>query len=891
MPENQGPPGEDNSTETYAGPASPLQTLGNYRLVHKIGEGGMGEVYRAEQLRPVRRVVALKLIKLGMDTRDVVARFESERQALALMNHPCIARVFDAGATAQGRPYFVMEYVQGVPITKYCDTHRLTVTERLELMIKVCEGVQHAHQKGIIHRDIKASNILIGFQDGKPTPKIIDFGVAKATDQRLSEHSLHTALGQMIGTPEFMSPEQAEMSGLDIDVRTDIYSLGVLLYLLLVGTFPFDRRDPGRSSLEQFRRRLREEEPPKPSARMSALGDAATAPAHARRMDVRTLRRALRGDLDWITMKALEKDRTRRYSSASELASDIASHLKHEPVSASPPGTAYRMGKFVRRHRVGVAATGFVLLALITGVIGTSIGMIRAIRAERGARQAEQQAERDAEAARRVSDFLVQLFKVSNPGEAQGNSVLARDLLDRGAAAIDRELAGRPLVQARLMAIMGEVYRNLGLYGNAQPLLERALQIRRDRLGTDHADVADSLEELGRLLQNTGRYEQARPLFEEALAIREAVSPRDDAAVVESLINLANLHRSKGETAPARTLYGRALALSDTTFAPDDPRLGDVLNSIAELMRRTGEYQAARPLYEKSLAIREKALGPEHPDVAASLNNLTILLTNLGEFQEARQLCDRALQIREKVLGPRHPDVAATLTNRAELYRWQEQYDEARPLYERALAIREAAFGRDHPDVASSLNNLAILMVQTGELENARILYEDSLAIRRRTLGEGHPDVAASMHNLAILLASMEEYERALSHYEQSRALWEKKYGPEHPNVASSLYSQALLMVGIGRYAEARPLYDRALAIRENTLSLNHTLVAQVYHSLGCLSALEGRREDALVSLRLALERGLRSDNVADEPALQSLRGDPEFEALVTEFKRTPATN
>jgi serine/threonine protein kinase/WD40 repeat protein len=370
--------------DAYRSPSS--GQIGPYRLLRKLGAGGMGEVYEAEQREPVRRKVALKLIKWGMDTRSVVARFEAERQALAMMDHPCIAKVFDAGATDQGRPYFAMELVKGVPITDYCDRHKLPTQQRLELFMQVCEGVQHAHQKGIIHRDIKPSNVLVTIQDDKPVPKIIDFGVAKATEQRLTEKTVFTELGQLVGTPEYMSPEQAEMTGLDIDTRTDVYSLGVLLYELLSGALPFEPRELRQAGYDEIRRRIREDEPAKPSTRVSSLGEAASTAASNRGTEAGALIKRLRGDLDWISMKALEKDRTRRYGSPADLAADVARHLHSEPVLAGPPSTAYKMKKFVRRHRFGVATASVIALALVLGVLGTTYGMVNA---RREARRAE----------------------------------------------------------------------------------------------------------------------------------------------------------------------------------------------------------------------------------------------------------------------------------------------------------------------------------------------------------------------------------------------------------------------------------------------------------------------------------------------------------------------
>jgi non-specific serine/threonine protein kinase/serine/threonine-protein kinase len=401
-----------------ASPSSP-EFIGNYRILQKLGEGGMGEVYEAEQTAPIRRRVALKIIKWGMDTNQVVARFESERQALALMNHPNIARVFDAGATETGRPFFVMECVKGVPITEYCDTNRLNNRQRLELLIQVCEGIQHAHQKGIIHRDIKASNVLVTIQDDRPIPKIIDFGVAKAISQRFTE------MGQFIGTPEYMSPEQAEMTALDVDTRTDVYSLGVLMYELLVGVLPFESNELRSVGFDEIRKKIREQDPPKPSTRLTTPGFNTDHAIKNRKTDLSALTKQLKGELDWITMKAMAKDRTQRYASASELAADVLRYLKHEPVVAGPPSAMYRLRKYVRRHKVGVAAATVVVLAMILGITGTTIGLLKAVKAEKKARE-------EAETVQQVSDFLVSLFEVSDPNETKGNTITAREILDKG---------------------------------------------------------------------------------------------------------------------------------------------------------------------------------------------------------------------------------------------------------------------------------------------------------------------------------------------------------------------------------------------------------------------------------------------------------------------------
>ena len=427
-----------------------------YRLLEKIGEGGMGEVWVAEQTEPVRRRVALKVIKRGMDSEQVLARFEAERQALALMEHPAIARVFDAGTTPDGRPYFAMEYIEGVPITEYCDRYKLTTHDRLDLFGKVCEGVQHAHQKGVIHRDLKPSNILVGQRDGKAEPKIIDFGVAKAMAQPLTERTMFTEMGALIGTPEYMSPEQIEPSGLGIDTRTDVYSLGVLLYELLTGELPFGTRELRTAGFDELRRLIREVDPPRPSMRLSTLGENSIASAKSRQSEPATLTRQIRGDLDWITMKALEKDPARRYGSPSDLAMDIGRYLIDEPVLAGSPGAVYRMRKFVRRHRVGVIAVTAAMVGLVafTGAVTAQAGRI-AVERDR--------ANLEAEISRRSEEFLIGLFEVSAPSESRGNSVTAIELLENGRKEIERDLAGEPEVRASLMEMMEQAYVQLGL--------------------------------------------------------------------------------------------------------------------------------------------------------------------------------------------------------------------------------------------------------------------------------------------------------------------------------------------------------------------------------------------------------------------------------------------
>ena len=795
-----------------------------YKLLEELGSGGMGVVYKAEQIKPVKRNVALKIIKLGMDTKQVVARFETERQALAVMDHPNIAKVFDGGTTETGRPYFVMEIVRGLPITEYCDKHKLTTRERLELLTHVCQAIQHAHQKGVIHRDLKPSNILVMVQEDKPVPKIIDFGIAKAIEHRLTERTLFTEQGQLIGTPEYMSPEQAEMSGLDVDTRTDIYSLGVILYELLVGVLPFDPETLRSASFGEIQRIIREKEPPKASTRLSTLGDTQTSIAEHRKADPSSLRKELKGDLDWITMRAMAKDRTQRYASASELEADIERYIRHEPVVAGPPSTIYRIRKYIKRHKVGVAAAALVILAILIGITGTSIGLFKAVRAEKRARM-------EAETAQQVSDFLVELFKVSDPSEARGNTVTAREILDKGADKIDRELKDEPLVRARLMNTMGEVYHSLGLYNDAQALLEKGLAIREQSL--DHVDpaVAESLTALGNLFWRKGNYERARSLHERALEIRKEVFGPEHRTVASSLNNLANLLSDSGDYEGAKPLYERAVEIWEKTSGSDDTDLAIALNGLGLLLYEMGDYDEARPLYERSLAIYEKILGAEHPDLTNPLMNLGMLLRAIGEYEKARSHYERSLAIEEKTFGPEHPHIATTLSNLAILHATTANFEAARPLFERVLAINEKALGPEHPKVGSDVTNLGIINAQMGDFKTARPLLERGLAIKEKALGPNHPRVANDINNLASLLRDMGDSEAALPLVERALAIREKTLGPEHPSVASSLNALADVLVETGDFAGVKPLFERALTIQEKAVGPDHADVATILNS------------------------------------------------------------
>jgi serine/threonine protein kinase len=594
------PTPEDARRETVVLAEGLGTVIGPYKLLEQIGEGGMGLVFVAEQQHPVKRRVALKIIKPGMDSRQVIARFEAERQALAMMDHTNIARVYDGGSTPAGRPYFVMELVKGTPITHYCDKQRLPTHRRLELFLDVCQAVQHAHQKGIIHRDLKPSNVLVSHHDVSPVIKVIDFGIAKPTSGQLTDMTVYTAFAQLVGTPLYMSPEQAGSGDLDVDTRSDVYSLGVLLYELLTGTTPFDGETLKSAGYEEMRRIIREDEPPVPSARLSTMPQAHLCTiADKRSLEPYRLSRQVRGDLDWIVMKALEKDRNRRYESASALASDVQACLNDQSVQACPPSASYRFRKFVRRNRRLIATLSIILTVL---VVATAVSIRQAFRA----RAAEQRAASEAEIATAINNFLLQdLLRQASvqvhieEGFAGNPNLTVKEALDRAAAKIETRFQDQPVVEAAIRLTIGRAYRTVGERELALTHLERAADLYTTHLGTDHPATLDSLFFLAMAYQDE-RITDAIALLEHTFERRKATLGPDHSLTLVTLNSLGEACRKAGQLEKAEQVIRRALERKKIALGLDCAITANSIHDLALVCRDSGRYSEAIALFEQA---------------------------------------------------------------------------------------------------------------------------------------------------------------------------------------------------------------------------------------------------------------------------------------------------
>lgn len=771
-------------------------TVGRYRLEAKIGEGGFGVVYRAHQEAPVRRDVALKIIKIGMDTRRVVSRFEMERQTLAQLNHPNTTRVLDAGSTERGRPYFVMELVDGAPITHHCETNDLTIEERLELFLQTCAAVQHAHQRAIIHRDIKPSNVLVQRVDGEASVKVIDFGIARALDPQDAPQTMATLRGAVIGTPEYMSPEQA--AGEALDTRTDVYSLGVLLYELLTGGHPFSEQLSRTHDVTERLRLVREVDPPRPSTR---VGDAR--PGDASEL-ARQRRKALRGDLDWIVMRALAKEPARRYASVGDLAADIRRYQRSEPVTAGPPGRAYRLKKFARRHRVGVIAGSVAAAAIALGMVGLFVGLAQArVEAER--------ARREASRATQVATLLKDLFEGVDPSVTRGRDApVLREILAGAAERIERSLADQPLVEAELRDTIGDTQLAIADYDMALENFRRAHALRRSRLGEAHPDTLAAANGVASALNMLGRHDEA------AAAMEEALTPwrnRDDSVSIASeLHTLGSIYRDQGELDRALATMQESLQEYESSAGADSPAALGVRHDIAAIYARQELYEIAermhRDVYEKRLEL----LGEDHPDTLYSMNSLAYLYGSLGRFEEGEPFYRQTLEGRRRVLGEDHPETLTSINNLAFLYARLGRLNEAESLFREALEKQASQLGAAHPLTLLTMNNVGTVLSMQKRHDEADPFLTSAYEGRRAALGADHHYTLFSAHRLGENRRELGRMDDAAHFFRIAADGRARTLGPAHPDAVASLEALSQALAADGHADEAARLLAEHLA-------------------------------------------------------------------------------
>ncbi|MGZ8993198.1 MAG: tetratricopeptide repeat protein [Burkholderiaceae bacterium] len=829
------------ATRRFAADPSNLtteKTIGPYKLIREIGRGGMGAVYLAvRDDDQYRKRVAIKLIRRGMDTEEILSRFRHERQILASLDHPNIARLLHGDMTDEGMPYFVMEYVEGLPLDKYCDQKKLSTTARLKLFLKVCAAVHYAHQNLVVHRDLKPGNIFV---TAEGEPKLLDFGIAKLLNPELYGQTLApTAVAQRPMTPDYASPEQVR--GQKITTASDVYTLGVLLYELLTGHRPYRFKHGQRKEMERV---ICDQEPEKPSTAINRTekllaGDGTTLAltpdfvSRTRNSEPDKLRRKLIGDLDNVVLMAMRKEPERRYASVEQFAEDIRRHLDGRPVIARKNTFGYRAEKFVRRRKVGVMiGTAFALL-----IIASAVAIL--VQSSRVAHQRDIAA-RERVKAERVSGFLADIFKVLDPSEARGNSLTAREILDKGAERVERELGDQPEVQATLLNTIGAAYRSLGLYDKAVPLLEKSLAIRRQALGNGSLEVAQSLYDLGWAWYLKQRPSDAEPLLRESLAVRRKLSGNENAPVADCLNLLALVLHDKGDVVASESLLREALAMRRKLFGSVHHDVAQSLNNVGLLLVERGDYDAAEPILQEAIAIDRKTAGADDPELAIHLNTFALLKRNKGDFDAAESLHREALAIQHKLFGNEHAYVATSLNNLAHVMRDKGNYPEAETLFREALRIGRKIYSEESENVALYTQNLAKVLYEQGDLSQSEGLFRQSLATFQKLFGDDHRRTARCRTGLALLLYDKGEVKTAEELLRQALETQRKIFPNGHRDTAETLVALGLLLTEHERAGAAEALLREALSIDQRVLPKDNWQSANAQSALGeCLAGMK----------------------------------------------------